>query len=261
MQAKKSVRGNASWNTIGWWQNFWKQMQTMKSGCDNARSDTIVWLQNYYATHGASEALFIERTVAGLNNDAEPPLANVADAMSPDELELLLAIETDSEDNDAVEGDDGSVPYVHPYVWKCVDDGDDKGCGAVKKAMILVFVQQHRQSQLHANFIAPGSPDIGKGIRADGWHCIDDGDKFGCGAVLSMESHMWCVHAYNHLMSPSHAQRVAEPQGEHSRHYAWKCVDDGDQQGCGAVMKGDVQVHRQSQLHAKLIAVGSPDLS
>jgi hypothetical protein len=35
-------------------------------------------LKDYYATHGASEALFIERTMAGLNDDAEPPLANVA---------------------------------------------------------------------------------------------------------------------------------------------------------------------------------------
>jgi hypothetical protein len=221
-------------------------------------------LKDYYATHGASEAFFIERTVAGLNTDAEPPLASVAnnvaddvadvadvaddvanvandvadvadiadvadvadaesplanvadvadvadfadvaDAMKNDDVELLPANETDGEDDVA---DDGSVPYVHPYVWKCVDDGDEKGCGVVRKVNTPSQVQLHRQSKLHAKLIALGSPDIGKGIRADGWHCIDDGDKFGCGAVLSMENEKWCVYAYNHLMSPSHAKRI-----------------------------------------------------
>jgi hypothetical protein len=110
-------------------------------------------LSDYDSEHGASDKLFIERTVAGYNNDAKPSLANVADVN----------------------------PYVHPYVWQCVDDGDHQGCGAVLKAADPLKVQQHRQSKLHARGIALGASDLSKGIRADGWHCVDDGDNLGCG--------------------------------------------------------------------------------
>jgi hypothetical protein len=179
-----------------------------------SRHDRMVaeLLKDYYATHGASEALFIERTVAGLNNGAKPPLANAADAMSPADIELLLAIETDSEDDDADEGDDAVRSYVHPYVWKCVDDGDQQGCGAVMRTNKLI--QHHRQSQCHADGIALGSPDLSKGIRANGWNCVDVGDIVGCGEVLPMINQLFrCATAHKHLTSGMHLSRLAERRG------------------------------------------------
>jgi hypothetical protein len=137
-------------------------------------------LSDYDAEHGASDKIFIKRTVAGLNNDAEHSLANVADVNH----------------------------YVHPNVWKCVDDGDQQGCGAVIKD--TNSVQVHRQSKLHAHGIAIGSPDMSNGICADGWHCVDDGDKLGCGAALSMKTGQWCTIAHKHLASPRHVGRIAE---------------------------------------------------
>jgi hypothetical protein len=98
--------------------------------------------------------LLLERTVAGLKNDAVPPLTDVADAK----------------------------PFVNPYVWTCVDDGDQRGCGAVLKDERQA--QVHRQSKLHARCVALGGLDMSKGIRADGWHCVDVGDKLGCGKVV-----------------------------------------------------------------------------
>jgi hypothetical protein len=148
------------------------------------------------------------------------------------------------------------------YAWKCVDDGDHKGCGVLGKARPDIWT--HRHSKIHANGIALGAPDMSKGIRADGWHCLDDGDKSGCGAVLSMKRNTWCSEAHLHLLSAAHARRIAEPRREQSPYYAWQCVDEGDQQGCGWVtVKSDMHVrtHRQSLSHANAIAIGAPDMS
>jgi hypothetical protein len=30
-------------------------------------------------------------------------------------------------------------PFVNPYVWTCVDDGDHKGCGAVFKTNLTRY--------------------------------------------------------------------------------------------------------------------------
>jgi hypothetical protein len=177
-----------------------------------SRHDRMVaeLLKDYFATHGASEALFIERTVAGLNNGAKAPLANAADAMSPADIEFLLAIETDSEDDDANEGDDAVRSYVHPYVWKCVDDGDQQGCGVVMKSDDPTLVKKHRECQIHAHGIALGSPDLSEGIRDNGWHCVDVGDTLGCGTTVSMNRLEWCANVHSHLTSPKHAELVAE---------------------------------------------------
>jgi hypothetical protein len=96
-----------------------------------------------------------------------------------------------------------------PYVWKCVDDGDHQGCGAVMKTDNPQSVRQHRQSQLHARGIALGAPDMSKGIRGDGWHCVDDGDKLGCGVVLLINNSWRCIRL-THLTSPTHVERIAE---------------------------------------------------
>jgi hypothetical protein len=150
------------------------------------------------------------------------------------------------------------------YAWQCVDEGDQQGCGFVMKRDKYQLVQTHRQSRVHAHMIALGAPDMSKGIRADGWHCLDDGDKPGCGTIVSMEGRGWCNAAHSHLTSKTHARHIAEPRHEHSRHYAWQCADEGDQQGCGLVMNTDhptfVQRHRQSQMHANAIALGAPDM-
>jgi hypothetical protein len=99
---------------------------------------------------------------------------------------------------------------VHPYVFKCVDDGDQQGCGAVMKN----DVQTHRQTQNHADGIALGAPDLSKGIRRNGWHCVDDGDKLGCGEVISTKNGQFrCGAAFVHLMSDTHAKFIAERRG------------------------------------------------
>jgi hypothetical protein len=261
-------------------------------------------LSDYDAEYGANDKLFIEHTLAGLKNDAELSRAGAPDAVSAEEIDLLLAIETDSDDDDAVENDEALRPYVHPYTWKCVDDGDHKGCGLLTKTR--PDMEKHRQSKTHANGIALGAPDLGKGIRADGWHCVDDGDKPGCGAVLSMKNKAWSSAVHGHFASATHASRIAEwrrvdaeqntadnavsfaqrrsaffatldesasksrkvvgalPQAV-TAPYIWKCVDDGDHKGCGAVFKTNLtrytQQHRQSKLRARGVALGAPDLS
>jgi hypothetical protein len=89
-------------------------------------------------------------------------------------------------------------------------------------------VQQHRQSQGHTNAIAIGAPDMSKGIRADGWHCLDYGDKPGCGAVLSMKpttATYWCTLAHQHLLSPTHAKAVAALRRKPSRKRRRASVD------------------------------------
>jgi hypothetical protein len=73
-----------------------------------------------------------------------------------------------------------------------------------------INAQKHRQSQAHARGIALGAPDMSKGIRGDGWHCVDVGDKLGCGVVLSMKDGQWCTSAHTHLTGPKHAKIVAE---------------------------------------------------
>jgi hypothetical protein len=78
-------------------------------------------------------------------------------------------------------------------------------------------VQKHRQSQMHANAIAIGAPDMSIGIRADGWHCLDYGDKPGCGALLSMKVKQWCRQAQEHLMRSVHAKAVAALRPKPSR--------------------------------------------
>jgi hypothetical protein len=189
---------------------------------------------------------------------------------------------------------------VNPFIWKCVDDGDQQGCGVLGKRR--PDMEKHRQSKTHANGIALGAPDMSKGIRADGWHCVDDGDKPGFCAVVSMDNSGWCSNAHLHLIGAGHANRVAEwrrvdaeqntadnavsfaqrrrayfanleananavkndKESDPFVHpYIWKCVNDGDQQGCGLLGKTrpDMEKHRQLQIHANGIALGAPDMS
>jgi hypothetical protein len=61
--------------------------------------------------------------------------------MNSDDADLLLAIganggagghnavDINGEGDHAVENDEESDPYVHPYIWKCVDVAISKGAG------------------------------------------------------------------------------------------------------------------------------------
>jgi hypothetical protein len=69
---------------------------------------------------------------------------------------------------------------------------------------------------------------LSKGIRANGWHCVDDGDKLGCGEVMSTKNGQFrCSAAFVHLMSDTHAKFIAE----------WRSVDAKEMIAANTVLR------------------------